>query len=72
MRLAKIAAEPQLRLHRDQGILDMTDTALSSLVMAWSTCTIATTLFVAALALSRVWDNGVYFQGLKSALGLDV
>jgi hypothetical protein len=50
----------------------MTDTALSALVVAWATTLIATTLFVAALALSRVWDSAVYLQGLGGVLNLDV
>ena len=50
----------------------MTDTALSALVVAWATTMIATTLFVAALALSRVWDSAVYLQGLRGVLNLDV
>jgi hypothetical protein len=50
----------------------MTDTALSALVLAWATTMIATTLFVAALALSRVWDSAVYLQELKGVLTLDV
>jgi hypothetical protein len=50
----------------------MTDTALSALVVAWTTTMIATTLFVAALALSRVWDSAVYLQGLQGVLNLDV
>ena len=39
----------------------MTDTALSALLLAWTTTMIATTLFVAALALSQVWDSAVYY-----------
>jgi len=55
-----------------KGCLNMTDTALSALVVAWATTMIATTLFVAALALSRVWDSAVYLQGLGGVLNLDV
>lgn len=50
----------------------MTDTALSALVLAWATTMIATTLFAAALAFSRVWDSAIYLQGLQGVLNLDV
>ena len=55
-----------------KGCLNMTDTAISALVVAWTTTMIATTLFVAALALSRAWDSAVYLQGLERVLNLDV
>jgi hypothetical protein len=48
----------------------MTDTALSALAAAWTTAIIANSLFVAALAVSRVWDSAVYFQGLQQVLNL--
>ena len=50
----------------------MTDTALSALVLAWTTTMIATTLFVAALALSQVWDSAVYHQALQDILNSNV
>jgi hypothetical protein len=50
----------------------MTDKALSALVAAWTTTMIATALFLAALALSRVWDSAVFFQALKGRLSPDV
>jgi hypothetical protein len=49
-----------------------TNTALSALVAAWTTTMIATTLFLALLALSRVWDSAVFFQALQGVLSLDV
>jgi hypothetical protein len=49
----------------------MTDTALSALVMAWTTTVIFMTLFTTALALSRVWDGAAYVQGLQGVLSLD-
>jgi hypothetical protein len=51
---------------------ETTDTALSALVAAWATTMIATTLMVAALALARVWDSGIYFQALQGVLNLDM
>jgi hypothetical protein len=33
---------------------------------------IATTLFLAMLALSRVWDAAVFFQALQDAINLNV
>ena len=50
----------------------MNETALSALVLAWTTTLIATTLFVAALALSQVWDSAAYVRGLESVLNSDV
>jgi hypothetical protein len=50
----------------------MNDTALSALVLAWLTTLIAVTLFVSALALSRVWDSEVYLQGLHVVFSADV
>jgi hypothetical protein len=50
----------------------MTNTALSALVVAWTTTMIATTLFLALLAVSRVWDAGVFFQALQEAMNLNV
>lgn len=55
-----------------KGCHNVTDTTLSALVLAWATTMIATTLFVAALALSRVWDSAVYLQGLGGVLNVDV
>jgi hypothetical protein len=49
----------------------MTDTALSALVLAWTTTVIASTLFVAAVALSHVWGAD-YLQALQGVLSLDV
>jgi hypothetical protein len=49
----------------------MTDTALTALIAAWRTAMLATTLLVAAVALSRIWDSAIYLQGLQRALTLD-
>jgi hypothetical protein len=62
------ALEPAKR-----GIPEMTDTALSALVMAWTTTMIAITLFLTALAASEVWDSAVYIRALQQGvLGADV
>ena len=50
----------------------MTDTAFNALVAAWTTTTLATTLLIAAVALSRIWDSAIYLHGLQRALTLDV
>ena len=50
----------------------MTDTAFSALVRAWATTVIATSLFVAALALASAWDGSIYLHGLQDALNLDL
>jgi hypothetical protein len=49
-------------------ISDVTNTALSALVAAWTTTTIAITLLVAALALSRVWDGAVFLDAVRDIL----
>jgi hypothetical protein len=51
-----------------QGVCDMTKTALSALIMAWITTMIATSFFVVALMLSRIWDSGIYLAGLQRVL----
>ncbi len=50
----------------------MTDSALAALVMAWTTTMISSSLFVAVLVLSRVWDSAIYFKGLQRVLSLDL
>lgn len=50
----------------------MTNTTLSALATAWTTTMIATTVFLAALALSRVWDSAVFLQALQENLNLNV
>ncbi len=69
---AKRGGSIALRRVRFKGVPEMTDTALSALVTAWTTTMIATTVFVAALALSRVWDSAIYLQGLQGVLNLDI
>lgn len=50
----------------------MTDTAVTALVAAWITTTLASAVFVAAVALSRVWDSAIYLHGLRLALRLNM
>jgi hypothetical protein len=50
----------------------MPNTALSALFAAWTTTILASTLFVAALAFSQVWNSAVYLRGLQRALNLDM
>jgi hypothetical protein len=49
---------------------DTTD-ALTALVRAWTTTVVASVLFVAALALSQVWDGAVFRQALRDSLSRD-
>ena len=51
---------------------EMTSTAPSALVAAWTTTMIATTLFLSLLALSQFWDSAVFFRALQGAWSLDV
>ena len=46
----------------------MTDRVLAALTQAWIATMGATTLFVTAIALSRVWDSTIYLAGLRQAL----
>ena len=57
---------------RDKSVPEMTDTALSALIVAWATTMIVTSLFIAVLVLSRVWDSAIYLKGLQGVLNLDV
>lgn len=50
----------------------MTDIVFAALVRAWVTTLTATSLFAAAVALSRVWDSAIYLRGLQRALTLDM
>ena len=45
------------------GYRTMFDRALAALVQAWITTTIAITLFVTAIALSRVWEVRFTWRG---------
>lgn len=48
----------------------MVDVVFSALVRAWTTATIATSMLVAAVALSRIWDSATYLHALRRALSL--
>jgi hypothetical protein len=50
----------------------MIDMVLSALVRAWVTTLTATTLFVAAVALSQVWDSATFLRSLQQALRFDM
>lgn len=49
----------------------MSNSAFSALVTAWTTTMIATTIFIMALAVSRVWDGAIFLQALQRALSSD-
>jgi hypothetical protein len=46
----------------------LSDKILRALAAAWTTTMAATALFVAALALSRVWDAGVFFRVMRTTI----
>ena len=54
------------------GYRIMTDRVLFALVQAWITTMLATTLFVTAVALSRIWDSTIYLVGLRQALAREL
>jgi hypothetical protein len=45
--------------------------ALTALFRAWMTTVVASLLFVAALAVSQVWDGAVFRQALRDSLASD-
>jgi hypothetical protein len=55
-----------------EGMHGMMDTALSALVLAWTTTMIAITLLLTALVASQVWDSAVYFRALESVWSAEV
>jgi hypothetical protein len=61
-------------LHRchDQGFIEMSNSAFSALVAAWTTTMIATTIFITALAISQAWDGTVFLHALQRVLTSDV
>jgi hypothetical protein len=69
-----IIAARRVTARRNPGsrLSEMTNTAFSALVRAWATTVVATSLFVAALALASAWDSSIYLQGLRDALKLDL
>jgi hypothetical protein len=48
-----------------------TTEALTALERAWTTTVFASLFFVAALAVSQVWDGAVFRQALRDALSQD-
>jgi hypothetical protein len=46
-------------------------TVLAALSRAWATSVLASAILLAAVALSRVWDEAVFRQALQNALHLD-
>ena len=48
----------------------MTDTPLTALMRAWTTTMLATTVLIAALALSQIWDSAVFFRALGDSMAL--
>jgi hypothetical protein len=65
------AASRRRRLSRGPvSWLDTTE-ALAALARAWMVTTIATVLFLVALAIAPVWDGAIYIQGLRDALSGD-
>jgi hypothetical protein len=65
------AASRQRRLFRGPGPWPDTTEALAALARAWTVTTIATVLFLVAIAIAPVWDGAIYIQGLRDALSGD-
>jgi hypothetical protein len=62
------ASRPRRRLFRGLGPWPDTTGALAALARAWTVTTIATILFLVAIAIAPVWDGAIYMQGLRDAL----
>jgi hypothetical protein len=45
--------------------------ALTALARAWTTTVVASLIFVAALAVSEVWDGAVFDRALRDTLSRD-
>jgi hypothetical protein len=65
------ASRQRRRLFRGPGLWPDTTGALAALARAWTVTTIATVLFLVALAIAPVWDGAIYIQGLRDALSGD-
>jgi hypothetical protein len=68
--LAAIAGKGRRGPRRPWQWPDTTE-ALTALVRAWMTTVFASVLFVAALAVSQVWDRAVFLHALRDALSDD-
>jgi hypothetical protein len=66
------AASRQRRwLFRGPGPWPDTAEALAALARAWTVTTIATALFLVALAIAPIWDGAIFMQALRDALSGD-
>ena len=70
-RTSTAASRQRRRLFRGPGPWPETTEALAALARAWTVTTIATVLFLVALAIAPVWDGAIYIQGLRDALSGD-
>jgi hypothetical protein len=70
-RTSTAASRPRRPLFRGLGPWPDTTEALAALVRAWTVTTIATVLFLVALAIAPVWDGAIFMQGLRDSLSGD-
>jgi hypothetical protein len=65
------ASRQRRRLFRGPGPWPDTTEALAALARAWTVTTIATALFLVALAIAPIWDGAIFMQALRDALSGD-
>ncbi len=70
-RISTASSRQRRRLFRAPGRRPDTTEALAALARAWTVTTIATVLFLVALAIAPVWDGAIFMQALRDALSGD-
>jgi hypothetical protein len=70
-RTSTTASRKRRWLFRGLGPWPDTTEALAALARAWTVTTIATVLFLVALAIAPVWDGAIFMQALRDALSGD-
>jgi hypothetical protein len=70
-RTSTAAARQRRRLFRGPGPWLDTTEVLAALARAWTVTTIATALFLVALAMTPVWDGAIFMHALRDALSGD-
>jgi hypothetical protein len=70
-RISTAASRQRRQLFRGLGPWPDTTEALAALARAWTVTTIATVLFLVALAIAPVWDGAIFMQALRDSLSGD-
>jgi hypothetical protein len=70
-RAPTVVSRKRRQLFRGSGPWPDATEALTALARAWTVTTIATAIFLAALAAAPMWDSAIFLQALRDALGGD-